>query len=205
MDKSRFFVGIDEVGRGPLAGPVAIAAVRFRVSAIKLLISKAKNKKLPLRDSKKLSKKQREEWFAILKTWQDEGECVFAVSYIHAKKIDRVGLSLAIKKAISRSIDKIQTETSHLILLDGGLKAPKEFIYQKTIIKGDEKEPIIAFASIIAKVYRDRLMARHAKKFPEYGFERHVGYGTKAHYSAIKKHGLTPLHRRSFLKKITQE
>jgi ribonuclease HII len=213
MDKRRIFIGIDEVGRGPIAGPLCICAFATKriPSRLKLKVESIKLKeKLPLRDSKKLSRKQREEWFAILKGWQKEGIVDFSISYIHAKTIDKIGLSLSIKKALSRSLYKV-VENSDIplstfdfqLLLDGGLKAPEEFTRQKTIIKGDEKEPVISFASIVAKVHRDRLMARHSKKFPEYGFESHVGYGTKKHYEALKKHGLTPLHRRSFLKNFS--
>jgi ribonuclease HII len=88
------------------------------------------------------------------------------------------------------------------LFLDGGLKAPKEYVNQQTIIKGDELHPVISCASIIAKVSRDNLMTKYGEEFPEYGFEKHAGYGTKAHYEAIKKHGMIALHRKSFLKNL---
>jgi ribonuclease HII len=185
----KFVIGIDEVGRGPVAGPTAVAAFRLRSK----LVSPA-----PLRDSKKLSREQREVWFKYLKT----ADCDFAVTMISAKEIDRIGIAPAIRKAMAACLKKIDAKYSETILLDGSLHAPKEFTKQKTIIKGDEKEPAIGLASIVAKVTRDRYMCAAAKKFPEYGFERHVGYGTRAHYLAIKKHGMCALHRRSFLKKL---
>ena len=90
--------------------------------------------------------------------------------------------------------------TEYKIFLDGGLKAPEKYVNQQTIIKGDELHPIISCASIVAKVSRDKIMTNYAKEFPEYGFQNHMGYGTKAHYEAIKRHGLTVLHRKSFMK-----
>jgi len=197
--KKSFCIGIDEVGRGPIAGPVCVAAFQLRITNEELRIQK---RKTPLRDSKKLTRLQREAWFVIIKGWQKEGKCDFAISYVSAKIIDRIGIAPAIKKALFRSLLQLKASSLQLILLDGGLKAPLEFKNQKTIIKGDEKEPAIALASIVAKVYRDRLIRKHAKTYPNHGFENHVGYGTRAHYKAIKKHGLTPLHRQSFLKRL---
>ena len=98
----------------------------------------------------------------------------------------------------ARPSQKVFPATFH-IFLDGGLKAPVEYVNQKTIIKGDELFPVISLASIVAKVTRDNLMTKHSKEYPEYGFEKHSGYGTKTHYDAIKKYGLTPIHRKSFI------
>ena len=189
-------IGIDEVGRGPVAGPVAVGAFKIKTKL------NFKNIKIPLRDSKKLSRVQRELWFKQIKVWQKEGKCDFTVTMISAKTIDKIGIAQSIKKALETSLYKLQPKNTDIILLDGGLKAPIEFKNQKTIIKGDEKEPVISLASIAAKVTRDRYMFSQAKKYPKYGFENHVGYGTYAHYIAIKKHGMIDLHRRSFLKKI---
>ncbi len=185
-------IGIDEVGRGPLAGPVAVCAFYCKQS-------------LPvrgIRDSKKLTRAQREMWYAKIKIWQKEGKCDFSVVMVSAKTIDTIGIAPAIRRALSKALLSVAIDTNVTVLLDGGLKAPSEFKKQKTIIKGDESEPAISLASIAAKVTRDRHMTRLAKKFPEYGFDRHVGYGTAAHYSAIKKHGMCDLHRRSFLKRL---
>lgn len=195
--KMNLAIGIDEVGRGPVAGPVAVCAFRGRISDARL-----KKAGLPLRDSKKLTRREREIWFSHIQAWQKEGRCDFCVTMISARSIDRIGIAKAIRRALERSLYDLEPKNRDLILLDGGLRAPLEFKNQKTIIKGDEKETVIALASIAAKVTRDQHMFRQAKKFPEYGFEAHVGYGTPAHYRAIKRHGLTPLHRKSFLKTI---
>jgi ribonuclease HII len=189
-------IGVDEVGRGPLAGPVCVAA--FSISHTSLIARAG----LPLRDSKKLSLLQREKWFTTIKLWHKQGKCTFATSYVHATTIDRIGIAPAIKRALKNSLKKINAQPTHTILLDGGLKAPLHFKKQKTIIRGDERETVIALASIVAKVRRDRYMQKLAKKMPEYGFETHVGYGTRAHYRALRKNGLSPVHRRSFLKKL---
>jgi ribonuclease HII len=188
-------VGIDEVGRGPIAGPVAVCSFRCKPDFFESL-----NIKTPLRDSKKLSKKQREEWFVYLKKAKGEGVCDYSVSFVSAESIDKFGIVPAIKKALKVSLEKVaSTPDEVFVYLDGGLEAPDEFTNQETTIKGDELYPVISCASIIAKVSRDTIMTIHAKEYPDYGFEKHVGYGTKAHYEAIKTHGVTPLHRKSFL------
>jgi len=193
-------IGIDEVGRGPIAGPVAVGA--FYLSG-KIKHPIWNGKPVPLRDSKKLTRIQREIWYSHIELLRKEGKCDFAVAMVPAKMIDRSGIAPAIRSALARALSAVSSDAKCMILLDGGLKAPAEFKKQKTIIKGDEKEPAISLASIAAKVTRDRHMFRQAKKHPEYAFERHVGYGTKAHYAAIKKHGLSDLHRRSFLKRLS--
>ncbi len=189
-------VGIDEVGRGPIAGPVAVGA--FLIVDNKLEIE-IKNFSIELHDSKKLSRIQREKWFEQIEYWQSQGICDFCVSMVSADEIDRKGISWAIKKALSESIFSLDCDEYTQILLDGSLRAPSEFKNQITIIKGDEKEMVIALASIVAKVLRDRHMIKIAKKYPKYGFENHVGYGTEEHYKAIKKYGILPIHRRSYL------
>ena len=193
-------IGIDEVGRGPIAGPVAVCA--YRVNARLERPLGANGKPLVLRDSKKLSPARREEWFAHIRAWQEAGKCDFHVCMVSAREIDRIGIAPAIRKALATCLAKIAADPGTRILLDGGLKAPAQFKKQQTIIKGDETEPAISLASIAAKVTRDHYMHKQAKKFPAYGFERHVGYGTRAHYAAIKKSGLCELHRRSFLKSL---
>jgi ribonuclease HII len=195
----KYIVGIDEVGRGPLAGPVSLCAVRVEARMYKKL---QKRKDLPVhgKDSKKLSKKDREKYSKVLCDLTQEGKLQFTIVMQNNVVIDTKGLSFAIKKALSECLKKVSTQKEDLILLDGGLKAPKEFTNQQTIIKGDEKHPIIAWASILAKVHRDNYMAKMSKKYPEYGFEKHMGYGTKVHRDAIQKHGLSPIHRKSFLR-----
>ena len=158
-------------------------------------------KAVPLRDSKKLSPLQREAWYRVLLAEKKSGKCDFAVTMISASQIDKIGIAVAIRLALVQSLTRVAPHTRIPVLLDGGLRAPNEFKKQTTIIKGDEKERAIAFASIVAKVTRDRYMTRQAKKFPMYGFEKHMGYGTRAHYAAIREYGMCVLHRRSFLKK----
>lgn len=197
----KYKIGIDEVGRGPIAGPVCVCAFLVRE---KHLYNKLTKNKLPkLKDSKKLSKKQREKWFEFLKNQKKEGICDFRVSFVSPEMIDRFGISKCIQKAIDESLEKLTSENqldfSFKIFLDGGLSAKKEFVYQETIIRGDELYPVISLASIVAKVSRDKVMETFAKKYPEYGFDKNAGYGTKAHYEAIKKSGLTPIHRKSYI------
>lgn len=211
VSKIKFVVGIDEVGRGPLAGPVAVCA--FKISAgilpgqIESLFdcggSMFTKKSGRIKDSKKLTREKREEIFNKLKKLKKDKEVDYFVSYESAKKIDEIGISKAIKNCLEKSLKKLKIKPKDCeVLLDGGLKAPKEYINQKTIIKGDEKERAIAFASIVAKVSRDSLMCKLSKKYPEYSFEVHKGYGTKKHCDAITKNGLCAEHRGCFCKKF---
>ena len=190
-------IGIDEVGRGPVAGPVAVGAFFILDESF---IVEVKKFPIPLRDSKQLSRIQREAWYKKIEEWQAEGKCDFSVAMVSAGEIDQHGISRAIKKALAETLDTLECDGECLILLDGSLHAPIEFVHQITIIKGDEKEPVISLASIVAKVIRDRHMIKLAERYPKYGFERHMGYGTEEHYKAIKKYGLSPLHRKSFLR-----
>ncbi len=194
----KYPIGIDEVGRGPIAGPVAIGAFVF-------LDNKAKPYFKGVKESKQITEEKREEWFGIILKAKKEKLIDFAVVFQSEKIIDKKGISFAINKCIEQALNKINIETNIKpenckVLLDGGLKAPREYIDQKTIIKGDEKEQIIALASICAKVLRDRKMKEWGKKYSKYGFEIHKGYGTKTHYEAIGKYGLLDIHRKSFLK-----
>lgn len=199
----KYVIGIDEVGRGPIAGPVAVGAFVFRTPASEKLLQKhIKTASVPLRDSKKLTRLQREKWFTHIQEWQKEKLCDFHVCMVSPAQIDAKGISYCIKYALAQSLKKIQARETDLILLDGGLKAPPNFLKQKTIIKGDEKETVIALASIMAKVTRDRYMVRIAKQYPQYGFEQHVGYGTRKHYEALEQYGLSTVHRLSFLKNL---
>ena len=195
----KYIVGIDEVGRGPLAGPVTVCVVFCETNLYKKL---KKDKRLPAvgLDSKKLSTKNREKYAKILKYIG----LAYVVVSVSNKTIDEKGISFCIKKTMVEGIKKLKLNPKNCeILLDGGLKAPMEFKKQKTIIKGDEKEKIIAWASILAKVSRDTLMCRLAKKYPKYGFAENKGYGTLSHRKAIKKYGLSAVHRKSFCKNLT--
>lgn len=191
----KYLIGIDEVGRGPIAGPVAVGAFIF-------LDSKAKDFFKGVKESKQLSEKNREIWFGKIEEAKKKDLIDFHVTFQSEKIIDTKGLSFSIKNALAISLKKLKKDPKNCkVLLDGGLKAPSEYLDQKTIIKGDTKERVIALASICAKVLRDGKMRKWAKEYPEYGFDVNKGYGTKGHYEAIKKAGLTPLHRRSFLQK----
>lgn len=189
---SRYVAGIDEVGRGPLAGPLTLGLVACKKSFLRIFKG--------IRDSKKLSARKREEWHKKVKS--EKLKVKSFTTSINNKIIDKIGLTKATEIAVQRLLKKAKIGLKTRIYLDGGLKAPKKYINQKTIIKGDEKIPIIAAASIVAKVTRDELMTRMAKKFPNYGFELHKGYGTKLHFRRIKKFGISPVHRTTFLKKF---
>lgn len=201
--RHKYIIGIDEVGRGPLAGPVAVGAVCIYAE------HHTRVKKLfpVVRDSKKLSPKKRAEWCERIRSAEALGYLSCAVSFVAPSVIDKKGLTHAIFTAVERSLavvaqKKVRPFSEIRVLLDGALRAPSQYLNQETIIKGDEKELAIALASIVAKVARDKKMVALAKKFPAYGFEKHKGYGTSAHYEAIKKHGITKHHRKSFLKGI---
>lgn len=190
-------VGIDEAGRGPLAGPVAVGGVRISQSFEKKFFK-------GIKDSKQLSEEERELWFALAEEARKRGELDFAVSLVSEKVIDKHGIAYAIRLGIKRvlkSLDISQTESQ--IFLDGGIKAPNEFVHQLTVIKGDEKIPIVSLASICAKVTRDRKMMKFAELYPEYRFDAHKGYGTRVHREAIQKYGPIELHRKSFLRGLT--
>jgi len=217
--KYQFVAGIDEVGRGPLAGPVVAAAVA--IEDYKGLTF-AGLQRLDLcnafRDSKHLSPKQREEIFEAIK---NNPEIKWKVSFVSPNVIDKINIWQATLLAWRRCLKKLSVQPDFLFLdgkfdLNGnycnnaGLPRPFEFrrrrnskglamtCFQQPIIKGDEKIFLVSLASIIAKVSRDRLMEKLDKKYPEYGFIYHKGYGTKLHLERLKKYGPCPIHRRSF-------
>lgn len=199
-------VGIDEAGRGPLAGPVAVGVVMFRKSSRKQLMKTfaelARDNNL-LRDSKKLSEKKREEIFTKIVAEAKKGTLAYTVSFGSAASIDKKGIVHVIFSAIEHALKVLKAKPLiSEILLDGSLYAPREFKKQCTIIKGDEKELAIALASICAKVLRDRKMVQLSKTYPQYGFAEHKGYGTLMHRSAIKKYGPSKEHRVSFCTKL---
>lgn len=196
----KLVVGIDEVGRGPIAGPVVVGACLLNDARKARAIFKN------FRDSKQMTEKQREAWYIRINEAREKGIVRYELTFVSEKIIDTRGLSYAIKYALAASLKNLQVDAVAVrVLLDGGLRAPSEFIDQQTIIKGDEKELAIALASIAAKVERDRRMVKLAKKYPEYGFDVHKGYGTKKHYEALGKKGVSPIHRRSFLTKFLQK
>ncbi|NCT00051.1 ribonuclease HII [Candidatus Parcubacteria bacterium] len=194
----KYLCGIDEVGRGPIAGPVTVGLVLYQKNISRLF------SKIPLLDSKKLSPQKRRDIVKLLQGWKKEGKIFFTTTSISAKDIDRIGISKAIQKALNKNLSRIEVNPKDvLVVLDGGLHAPSEYIYQETIIKGDTKNRAIAFASIMAKVTRDNYMELQSERYPEYNFAQHKGYGTKDHYKTIKKHGICALHRKSFLRNLS--
>ena len=193
---SKYLVGIDEAGRGPLAGPVAVGAVAVPRQHLAWFRREFKL----VKDCKQLSPRQREAWFLKIKQAEQSGRLKFAVSWSGNQIIDDRGIVPAIKLALTRALKRLELPAINCrVLLDGNLRAPSQYACQQTIIRGDESEPIIAVASIVAKVRRDHYMIKLARKYPGYQFEVHKGYGTKAHYQTIKRWGFSLIHRRSFL------
>jgi ribonuclease HII len=192
-------VGLDEAGRGPLAGPVVAAAVMLN-SKFKMQNAKLKFKIQNLRDSKKLTVKQREEWYKIL---TKDPQIEWGIGRVSEKIIDKINIKnaaeLAMEKAL-KNLEKKMKKKADFLIIDGNhinSKSLKARSY-KLIIKGDEKVLSCAIASIIAKVTRDKIMEKYAKKFPQYGFDRHKGYPTRLHLKMLKKHGPCKIHRKSF-------
>jgi ribonuclease HII len=202
----KYSIGVDEVGRGALAGPVTVGVVALP-SGAKFGFSELKSRKLHLRDSKKLTPKERERWVFYLKRRKD----IFsAVASVAPGTIDRINVSQAANLAATRAFRKLMKKNPFLsdrpkIFLDGGLylnKKAEEKLKARTIIRGDEKITAIKLASIVAKVHRDRLMARRHEKYPHYDFPKHKGYGTAHHMKSLKRHGLSEIHRKSFCRKF---
>lgn len=178
--------GIDEAGRGPLAGPVVAAVVVFKPGT----------KIEGINDSKKLSEAKRDELFDIIK----EQALDYGIGIVQKDEIDEYNILNATYMAMKKAINCLK-KTPDYLLVDAA-HVPDVNIDQKSIIKGDSKSISIAAASILAKVTRDSLMYEYDKMYPEYGFASHKGYGTDQHYKAIREHGITPIHRKSFLKNI---
>ncbi|MBQ2963764.1 MAG: ribonuclease HII [Clostridia bacterium] len=178
--------GVDEAGRGPLAGPVCAAAVILPQG---LVIE-------GLNDSKKLSEKKRE----MLYDKVVENALAWSVAFASEAEIDEINILQATFLAMKRAVEGLSVKTDYA-LIDGN-RMPPLGIDGETVIKGDSLSMSIAAASIIAKVTRDRLMLEIDKEYPQYLFSQHKGYGTALHYEMLEKHGISPVHRRSFLKKI---
>ena len=181
--------GIDEAGRGPLAGPVCAAAVIL-----------PERLDIPgLNDSKKLTDKKRRELFPSIK----EQAVAFGLGWASQEEIDEINILQATFLAMSRAVEQLKIRPD-LALVDGN-RAPALDLPVETVVKGDSLSASIAAASVLAKVSRDDVMLRMAEEYPGYGFEVHKGYGTKAHYEALRKFGPSPIHRRTFLKKFYGE
>lgn len=199
LRNSEWVIGVDEAGRGPLAGPVTVGAVAVRRHGMPI-IKKLFGKK-GIRDSKKMSCTERESLFLELRSLQKRKLVRVGVASCGPALIDSRGITFAVSRALFASVFQLSCNPNHCeILLDGLLHAPAIYKKQKTIIKGDETMPVIALASVVAKVTRDRKMIRLAKKYPGYGFEVHKGYGTRLHITVLKTKGITTIHRHSFIK-----
>lgn len=181
--------GIDEAGRGPLAGPVCAAAV---ILPFGLQIE-------GLNDSKKLTEKKREALYDVI----TEQAVSFGIGLADEKEIDEINILQATFLAMHRAVEQLSVKPE-LALIDGN-RSPKLPFSERLIVRGDSLSANIAAASILAKVTRDRLMVQYAEQYPQYGFEIHKGYGTKRHYDALREYGACPIHRRSFLKKFYAE
>ena len=190
-----YIIGIDEAGRGPVAGPVAVGAVKINTEFNKSFFK-------GIQDSKQLTRAEREEWYELALEAKKKGDLDFAVSLVSEKVIDSKGISYALRLGIKRCLAKLKVPTSAQIFLDGSLYAPEEFVHQLTVIRGDEKIPVISLASVVAKVTRDKYMVKLSKKYPFYNFDINKGYGTLLHRRAIISHGISEVHRHSFLKNL---
>ncbi len=189
----RVICGVDEAGRGPLAGPVCAAAV---ILPPELDVEQT----LPgLNDSKKLSDQKRRELFEKIRNCA----VAYGIAYASQEEIDEINILQATFLAMGRAVDSLGLKPD-VALVDGN-RAPELGIPVQTIVKGDSLSASIAAASILAKVSRDDLMLRMAEEYPRYGFEVHKGYGTKRHYAALSQFGPCPIHRRTFLKKFYGE
>lgn len=182
----KFICGVDEAGRGPLAGPVCAAAVIL-----------PQHIEIPgLNDSKKLTDKKRRELFPVI----CEKALAYGIAFSDEKEIDEINILQATYLAMQRAVEKLSVKPDY-ILVDGN-KIPEFGIPADYVIKGDSLSASIAAASVLAKVTRDDLMLEMAREYPQYAFEIHKGYGTKAHYAALTEYGPCPIHRLTFLKKF---
>jgi ribonuclease HII len=181
-DVPGLMAGVDEAGRGPLAGPVVAAAV----------ILDDLHPIHGLADSKKLSERRREKLFDEIRA---KALC-FSIAQASVEEIDTLNILQATLLAMKRAVESLRLKP-HMVLVDGN-RLPKLDILAQAIVQGDAKVKAISAASILAKVHRDRLCGAMHQEFPQYGFDQHKGYGTKQHLAALKTHGATPLHRRSF-------
>lgn len=186
FNKYKYLCGVDEAGRGPLAGPVCAAAV---VLADNSFIE-------GIKDSKKLSEKKREELYDKI----INEAIAYSICLVDEKRIDEINILNATHEAMNKAVNSLSVKPD-FVLIDGnsikGMNIPHE-----CVVKGDDKCNSIGAASILAKVTRDRYMLKMHEQYPEYGFDKHKGYPTKLHYEMIEKHGILPIHRLSYLKKI---
>lgn len=201
MKKSgRYIIGVDEAGRGPLAGPVTSSAVLIPYD----FKPKKGSPDSGIRDSKKYSENQRKEWLSYI---ENDSSIKYEFSSVWPTKIDRINIfeaaSLAATRSVKKLLDRNNIKSSEAdILLDGSLKLNIKDINFKVIVKGDEKEDSIKLASVVAKVKRDTSMERIHKKHNQYGFLSHKGYGTREHRESLKQYGPCEYHRKTFIRKF---
>lgn len=182
----QYLAGVDEAGRGPLAGPVVAAAIIFPPYFF-----------IPgVKDSKRISAKKREELYPLLV----EASVSYGIGIVSHKEIDRINIRQATFKAMRKALGSLKIKPEYIIF--DGYELPEKLFPQEAIVGGDRHSFTIAAASIIAKVTRDRIMLEYHHHYPNYGFDRHKGYGTAFHREMIQKYGPSPIHRRSFLSKI---
>lgn len=182
----KIICGVDEAGRGPLAGPVCAAAVILPPHI-----------EIPgLNDSKKLTDKRRRELYPVIR----EKAVAYAIAFSDEKEVDAINILQATFRAMERAVNDLSVKPDY-ILVDGN-RLPELTVQAEAVVHGDSLSASIAAASILAKVARDDLMLLYAEKYPEYGFDVHKGYGTKVHYEALRQYGACPIHRMSFLKKF---
>ncbi len=195
--QDELLLGVDEAGRGPLAGPVAIGIVAVPPGF------DVRSEFSGVNDSKELSARKRESIYEEVMRRALKGDLLFRVEFSSHLYIDRFGITRAVRKAVWRGVRALSEPEKSTVLLDGLLRAPKQY-FQRTIIRGDAKVPVISLASVVAKVERDRLMERLSILYPEYGFELHKGYGTPEHFKALRAHGLSGIHRRTYCKSLSK-
>lgn len=183
--------GIDEAGRGPWAGPVVAGAVVILDRKLSATLLDG------LDDSKKLSAKKRETLYRELLVEQENGKLCIGIGQADCREIDELNILQATFLAMKRAADRLKVRPD-AALIDGNRAPAGFFCPVRTVVKGDSKSMSIAAASIVAKVYRDRLMKEMALKYPYYGFEKNAGYGTAAHIEGLKRYGITPQHRKSY-------
>lgn len=186
-------LGVDEAGRGPLAGPVAVGVVAVPPGFDVALEFKG------VTDSKLMTAVKREVIYEEALRRVARGDLQFVVKFSSHAYIDQFGITRAVRRAAWAGVRQLGDSATSTVLLDGLLRAPKTYL-QRTVVGGDLKVPVISLASVMAKVERDRLMERLSAHYPQYGFEGHKGYGTPAHYLALRKHGLSDIHRRTYCK-----
>ncbi len=192
-------IGIDEVGRGPLAGPVTLGFFVIKINNIRFIPD-------GITDSKLLTPKKREAYTGEMREGIKKGLYDVFVTHVSAQEIDNKGINIAINTCLEKGFSQIDfNKDSCHVLLDGGLRAPSEFTSQETIVKGDQKESVIGAASVFAKVVRDKYMKDLDKEYPIYEFGKHKGYGTKIHREAIRLYGFCDEHRKTYCKNIVIE